>query len=85
MLALFFTVRFKIFTLRHSAVFYMGFHNRYAVIFQVIVDIYRSDSEILCRGFMHSLLEVSIEPQNLGIKQEQIEQCCNLPISHPHS
>ena len=72
MLALFFTVRFKICTLRHSTVFYMGFHNRYAVIFQVIVDIYRSDSEILCRGFMHSLLEVSIEPQNLWTNKNKL-------------
>jgi hypothetical protein len=46
-------------TLWHSTVFYMRFYNRYAVILQVVVNIYWSDSEIFCRGFMYSLLEVS--------------------------
>lgn len=52
-------------TLWHSTVFYMRFYYRYAVIFQVIIDIYWSDSEILCRRLMYSLLEVSKKPQNL--------------------
>lgn len=57
------------YTLWHSAVFYMGLYYRYAVIFQVIIDIYWSDSEILCRRLMYSLLEVSIKPQHLMKKK----------------
>lgn len=47
----------------------MGLYYRYAVIFQVIIDIYWSDSEILCRRLMYSLLEVSIKPQHLMKKK----------------
>lgn len=43
----------------------MRLYYRYAVIFQVIIDIYWSDSEIFCRRLMYSLLEVSIKPQHL--------------------
>lgn len=56
----------------------MRFYYRYAVIFQVIIDIYWSDSEILCRRLMYSLLEVSKKPQNLMKNKTNSEYLKNI-------
>lgn len=58
----------------------MRLYYRYAVIFQVIIDIYWSDSEIFCRRLMYSLLEVSIKPQHLIKKKKLLRMFKKLKV-----
>jgi len=43
----------------------MWFYNSNAVIFKIIINVNRTDSEIFVLGFVYSLFEIGIESQNL--------------------
>mmetsp|Transcript_8111 Transcript_8111/g.25327 ORF Transcript_8111/g.25327 Transcript_8111/m.25327 type:complete len:295 (+) Transcript_8111:1222-2106(+) len=57
-------------TLRDAGVLYLGLGDVHRVVLQIIVEGALADAVILQTGFMHSLLEVAVETQDLSVEGE---------------